>query len=90
VLPIAAGIEYGAQAAAAHGALAASMPSGDGFLASMRGITFHVARLDDLEAPLEVLAEQLGSSDAGVLYGFRVSCEGRSLVEGRVTVAFGP
>jgi predicted hotdog family 3-hydroxylacyl-ACP dehydratase len=88
ILPVAAGVEYGAQAAAAHGALAASMPSDGGYLASMRGITFHVARLDDLASPLEVIAEQLGSSDAGVLYGFRVSCEGRALVEGRVTVAF--
>jgi predicted hotdog family 3-hydroxylacyl-ACP dehydratase len=89
-LPITAGIEYGAQAAAAHGALASSMPSGAGFLASMRGITFHAARLDDVDSPLDVNVEQLGGGAQGVLYRFRVSCEGRALVEGRVTVAFAP
>jgi len=90
VLPIAAGIEYGAQAAAAHGALAANAPSGAGFLASMRSVVFHVGRLDDQCAALDVLAEQLGGGGAGVLYRFEVSCEGRALVEGRVTVAFAP
>ena len=88
VLPITAGIEYGAQAAAAHGALNASMPAGAGFLAGMRGVAFNVARLDNLDAPLDVIAEQLGGSDSGVLYGFRVSAAGRPLVEGRVTIAF--
>lgn len=88
VLPIAAGIEYGAQAAAAHGALNASMPAGAGFLAGVRGVTFNAARLDDLDASLDVMAEQLGGSGSGVLYGFRVSAAGRALVEGRVTIAF--
>ena len=87
-LPITAGIEYGAQAAAAHGALASSAPCGAGFLASMRGITFHATRLDDLASPLDVRVEQLGGGDSGVLYRFHVSCEGRALVDGRVTVAF--
>jgi predicted hotdog family 3-hydroxylacyl-ACP dehydratase len=88
LLPITAGIEYGAQAAAAHGALASSTPSGAGMLAAMRGIAFHAARLDDLAAPLDVVAEQLGAGAGGVLYRFLVSCENRPLVEGRVTVAF--
>ena len=88
VLPITAGIEYGAQAAAAHGALAAATPSGAGYLAGMRAVTFHAGRLDDLDAPLDVRAEQLGGSEAGVLYRFAVSCGGRALVEGRVMVAF--
>ena len=87
-LPIAAGIEYGAQAAAAHGALASQAPSGAGFVASMRSVAFHARRLDDIEAELDVFAEQLGESAAGVLYGFRVAAAGRALVEGRVAVAF--
>jgi predicted hotdog family 3-hydroxylacyl-ACP dehydratase len=90
VLPIAAGVEYGAQAAAAHGALASGQPSGAGFLASMRSVVFHAHRLDDPAGPLEVLAEQLGGGEGGVLYRFEVSCAGRALVEGRVTVAFVP
>lgn len=88
LLPATAGIEYGAQAAAAHGALAALGASPAGFLASMRGVTLHVRRLDDVAGPLEIFAEQLGGGDAGVLYRFEVRGAGRSLVEGRVTVAF--
>ena len=86
-LPIAAGIEYGAQAAAAHGALASGGPSGAGMIAAVRGVRFHAARLDVAD-DLDVRIEQLGASDAGVLYRFEVSAGGRPLVEGRVTVAF--
>jgi len=87
-LPIAAGIEYGAQAAAAHGALASGRPSGDGFLASVREVEFHRRRLDDAGEVLDVRAEQLGAGEAGVLYRFHVSAGGIALVEGRVAVAF--
>jgi predicted hotdog family 3-hydroxylacyl-ACP dehydratase len=88
-LPIAAGIEYGAQAAAAHGALVgASGPRAGGFLASVRAVTFHARRLDDVPGPLEIFAEQLGDGEAGVMYRFEVSAATRRLVEGRVTVAF--
>lgn len=86
LLPVAAGIEYGAQAAAAHGALVGTV--GAGLLASVRAVTFHVDRLDDLEAALDVRAEQLGGGERGVLYAFTVSSAGRALLEGRVTVAF--
>ena len=87
-LPIVCGIEYGAQAAAAHGALVSHSPSNPGFLASARTVTFHARRLDDVEGDLEVLAEQLGAGEGGVLYRFVVSCAGRALVDGRLTVAF--
>lgn len=87
-LPATAGIEYGAQAAAAHGALVPGAQARAGFLASMRGVTFHVRRLDDVEGPLEIFAEQLGSGEGGVLYRFEVRSAARCLVEGRVSVAF--
>jgi predicted hotdog family 3-hydroxylacyl-ACP dehydratase len=87
-LPIVAGIEYGAQAAAAHGALAAQAPSGAGMIAAVRSVVFHARRLDDVAGDLEVVAEQLGSGAGGVLYRFEVSCAGRALVAGRVSVAF--
>ena len=87
-LPIASGIEYGAQAAAAHGALVAGAPSSQGFIASVRGVAFHARRLDDASEPLDIVARQLGESDAGALYRFEVSAAGRVLVEGRVAVAF--
>lgn len=87
-LPIASGIEYAAQAAAAHGALASRQPSGPGLLASVRSVVFHARRLDDAAGDLEVFAEHLGGSDAGVVYRFEVASAGRMLVEGRLTVAF--
>jgi len=87
-LPVTAGIEYGAQAAAAHGALASRAASGGGMIAAVRAVKLHVARLDDIAGDLEVRAEQLGSGAAGVLYRFEVAGTTGLLVEGRVTVAF--
>ena len=85
-LPSTAAIEYGAQAAAAHGALIGE--SGAGMLASVRGVRLLVSRLDEVEGTLEVTAEQLGGSAAGVLYRFEVAAGGTTLVDGRVTIAF--
>ena len=87
-LPIAAAIEYAAQAAAAHGALIASQPSGPGMLVAVRAVQFHAARLDDVSAPLEVAVEPLGGGASGVIYQFEVSAAGRALAAGRLTVAF--
>lgn len=88
VLPAVCGIEFGAQAAAAHGAASAGTPSGAGFLASVRSVRLHVRRLDDIAGDLQVDAQQIAAGSAGVLYSFAVSGDGRLLVEGRVTVAF--
>jgi predicted hotdog family 3-hydroxylacyl-ACP dehydratase len=97
MLPIACGIEYGAQAAAAHGALVSNLARGAlastqaspaGFLASVRSVAFHAPRLDDAPGDLEVLAEQIGGGAAGVLYRFEIACGGRALAEGRLAVAF--
>ena len=87
-LPIAAGIEYGAQAAAAHGALASQKPSGAGMIAAVRSVAFYARRLDDVAGDLDILVEQLGGGAGGVIYRFEISCAGRALLEGRVTVAF--
>jgi predicted hotdog family 3-hydroxylacyl-ACP dehydratase len=87
-LPITAAIEYGAQAVAAHGALVAgdAAPPAAGFLASVRGVTFHADRLDDIAAPLDVEVERAGAGAGGVLYAFRVAAAGRLLAEGRVAI----
>ena len=66
-LPVACAIEYAAQAAAAHGALLASAPSGPGMLVAVRAVEFHAARLDDQEGALEVAVAPLGGGDAGVI-----------------------
>ena len=87
-LGAACGIEYAAQAMAAHGALlaAADNPPRAGYLASVRGVELHVARLDDIAADLEVEAERLSGDDNTILYGFRVSAAGRELLSGRAAV----
>lgn len=85
-LPITAGIEYGAQAAAAHGALVGT--AGAGVLASLRGVRFHAERLDDVAGDLAIEARQVGGGAGGVVYDFTVAGGDRVLVEGRVTVAF--
>jgi predicted hotdog family 3-hydroxylacyl-ACP dehydratase len=87
-LGAACGIEYAAQAMAAHGALrvAADGAPRAGYLASVRGVELHVAQLDDIAADLEVEAERLSGDDNTILYGFRVSAAGRELLSGRAAV----
>ncbi|MDP1644222.1 MAG: 3-hydroxylacyl-ACP dehydratase [Thiobacillus sp.] len=87
-LGAACGVEYAAQAMAAHGALLAAADSAPraGYLASVRGVELHVARLDDIAADLDVEAERLSGDDNTILYGFRVSAAGRELLSGRAAV----
>jgi predicted hotdog family 3-hydroxylacyl-ACP dehydratase len=88
VLPAACGIEYGAQAMAVHGALLEpdGAPLGRGFLASVRSVTLHAARLDDVAGPLQVSAARLSGQDDHVLYEFSVADGARALLSGRATV----
>lgn len=97
-LGAAAGIEYAAQAMAVHGALRATLSAGNGqlvpdvpkvgFLASVRGATLHVARLDDLQCPLQIEVVCIHSAANTILYQFTVSAHANSqlLLEGRATV----
>lgn len=82
------GIEYAAQAMAVHGALVAGAESAprQGYLTSVRSVTLHVERLDDLAGPLEVRAERLSGDANNVLYSFTVGHGGRCLLEGRAAV----
>ena len=87
-LGAACGIEYAAQAMAAHGALLAPADSAPraGYLASVRSVELNVMRLDDIAADLEVEAERLSGDGNTILYGFRVSAAGRELLSGRAAV----
>ena len=87
-LGAAAGIEHAAQAMAVHGALlaGAQAPPRRGYLASVRGVALHVARLDDLAGALEVRAERLSGDGNHVLYRFSLAHDGRCLLEGRAAV----
>ncbi|MDO9009885.1 MAG: 3-hydroxylacyl-ACP dehydratase [Thiobacillus sp.] len=87
-LGAACGIEYAAQAMAAHGALLAAADSAPraGYLASVRGVELKVARLDDIAADLRVEAERMSGDDNTILYGFSVFAEQELLLNGRAIV----
>lgn len=91
-LGIACGVEYAAQAMAVHGALigessgqAAGVPR-VGYLASVRGVSLHATRLDDVAGDLTVRAERLMGDGNNIVYGFEVADGGRLLLSGRATV----
>ncbi len=94
-LGVACGIEYAAQAMAVHGALiaeasaatgAASQTPTVGYLVSVRGVTLHVERLDDIEAALTIHAERTSGDATTILYGFTVHAGPALLLSGRAAV----
>jgi len=82
-----AGIEYAAQAMAAHAALTAggARPRA-GYLASLRDHVCLVDRLDTLPGDLVIEAEVLLGEGARVIYGFTISHEAELLCRGRAAV----
>ena len=89
------GIEYAAQAMAVHGTLVAEAQTtaGDasaapkiGYLASIRGLTLYVERLDDLESALTIHAERLSGDDSTLLYSFSLHAGPALLLSGRAVV----
>jgi predicted hotdog family 3-hydroxylacyl-ACP dehydratase len=81
--------EYGAQAAAVHGGLHARSVgtiAPPGYLAALRDARLHVARLDDIDAALQVHARRLFGDNVNCVYECRVSARDRLLAEGRVTI----
>ena len=88
------GIEYAAQAMAVHGALlaqahgprhAAGAPK-SGYLVSVRGVTLHVHRLDDLSAALAIHAERVTGDAGAIVYEFTVHEDSKLLLSGRAAV----
>lgn len=88
VLGIVCGIEYAAQAMAAHGALLAAtdQPPRHGYLTSVRSVALHVARLDDIIADLSIDAERLSGDNNNILYGFSITADGQVVLSGRAAV----
>jgi predicted hotdog family 3-hydroxylacyl-ACP dehydratase len=88
-LGAACGIEYGLQAAALHGALRSGTPQPAGFLAALRSVVLHAARLDNPAfGMLQITARSEGSDAGGQAYAFRLAAEtGALLVEGRCLIA---
>lgn len=81
-------IEYAAQAMAVHGALIAGLNEAPraGYLASVRGVTLCVDRIDAADAPLRVRAERLSGDARNVLYGFSVEGARGAVADGRAAV----
>lgn len=65
---------------------AAARAPAAGFLAALRGVTAHVARLDDVPGPLTVTATRIAGDPASALYDFEVRSTVRCLLGGRATV----
>ena len=91
-LPAVCGLEFAFQAMALHGAISASAEESlrrqrPGLVASLRGVSIAVERLDDIPGPLRIAAEALASGEGGFSYRFQVSSvEGRALLGGQALV----
>ena len=88
-LPAIAGIEYAAQAIAAHGALVdgAALDRGSmGLLAGVRDVRLHTDRLDGPFPALMICATKLLGERQRAIYSFTIECESGLLLEGRATV----
>jgi predicted hotdog family 3-hydroxylacyl-ACP dehydratase len=88
-LPALAGIEYAAQAVAAHCTLVGSVPGEPvrrGLLAGARAVTLHATRLDNIDAALSVRARRLVADGPRYLYAFTLEAGEQRLLEGRIAV----
>ena len=81
------GVEYAAQAVAAHASLSQESPVGAGYLAALRDVTCAVERLDTEASDLVVRAQRLAAESGRLLYDFRVEAGGRELLKGRLSIA---
>ncbi|MCY7369865.1 MAG: hydroxymyristoyl-ACP dehydratase [Polaromonas sp.] len=87
------GVEYAAQAMAIHGALLASRSTASprgGRLAALRSLDMHVARLDDIDAELQIVATQVMGDGNNMIYAFSIHAECRPLLSGKATVVLMP
>ncbi|MGC3975198.1 MAG: hypothetical protein QM771_12560 [Nitrospira sp.] len=83
------GIEYGAQAIAAHATLLGSghrLRVAEGVLASLRNVTTTGSHLDGLKGALTILARLELSHQQGRIYDITVSADGRTVLTGRLSV----
>ncbi len=81
------GIEYAAQAMAAHGALVADRRSGSGYLASVREVICRTGGVLDLLADeLEITATRLAGDQATALYTFSLRSGTATILTGRAAV----
>jgi predicted hotdog family 3-hydroxylacyl-ACP dehydratase len=88
-LPVWAGIEYAAQAAAVHGSLLQDDPlPRSGVLGRLRDVRPACEWLDRVATDLEVGATLLHRDPAGGIYAFEAHGDGALLLSGRFTLVF--
>lgn len=81
--------EYAAQAMAIHGGLLARRAghaAAPGWIAAVREVKLHVARIDDLPGDLDIDVETLLADAAGWQYAFRVEHRSILLAQGRIAI----
>ncbi len=87
-LPVWAGIEYAAQAAAVHGALLMGAGPRAGMLGKVQHVLPACEWLDRIAAPLVFEATLLHRDPSGGIYSFEARGDGALLLEGRLTLMF--
>ena len=88
------GIEIAAQAIAVHGALLAPPQQArrrTGYLAGVRNVSLHSARIDDIHEDLVATVTRFGGDDATLIYDFELSAYSdgrvaRPVVTGRALI----
>jgi predicted hotdog family 3-hydroxylacyl-ACP dehydratase len=82
------GIEFAAQAMAAHGRLAGAISERPraGIVASLRDVVCGCSRLDLLDDDLIIKAMRLMGDDERVIYAFAITCGVREILTGRAAV----
>ncbi|MDQ2076992.1 hypothetical protein [Marinimicrobium sp. ABcell2] len=86
-LSVYAGVEYAAQAMAAHTRLliSDSAPPRKGFLAVASKVTAHAATLDEHTQELTIEAQTIAQNRDSSMYQFRLSAQGQLILEGQLT-----
>ena len=78
-------IEYAAQAMAVHRAFGDDRAPARGMLTSVRGVTCHVDRLDDVDGELTIEATRVSGDGNIVVYAFDVRSPTQLLATGRAS-----
>ena len=87
-LGVLSGIEFAAQAMAAHGRLAGAISERPraGFIASLRNVVCRCNRIDLFDDDLVITATRLMGDEEHVMYSFTITCGAHELLTGRASV----
>lgn len=88
VLRAVCGAEYGAQAAAVHGPLAAQTSVRAGQVVLLRDLAWQMADLGAVEGPLMIHASRLHADARGTAYRFAITADGRDVMQGECGIIY--